>query len=352
MTMRVDDGAGERPLTVGVIGAGGNTRLQHIPKLQSIPGVEVVAVRNRSDDSTRRVAEEFGIPQSASSWMELVDDPDIDAIVIGTWPDMHARLAIAALRAGKHVLCEARLARSVAEARAMVAAAQENPGLVAQVVPAPFTLPLDATVSRLIGEGYLGPVHAIEISERGGLADATAPRTWRQTTHISGVNVMSLGIGYESVMRWVGPATRVMAIGRTVIPQRTSSDGMLEIADVPDHLDVIGEMASGAQLSIHLSHVSGFGPENAIHVYGLDGTLKIADGVLWGARRGDDALSRISIPPHEAIGWGVEEEFIGSIRGTEAVRRTTFEDGLRYMLFTEAVWRSIHENRAVALSEL
>ena len=91
-------------IRVGFVGAGNNTRRHHIPKLKAQPGVELVAVANRSVESGQRVASEFGIPRVATDWREVVQAKDIDAICIGTWPYMHAELTAAALGAGKHVL--------------------------------------------------------------------------------------------------------------------------------------------------------------------------------------------------------------------------------------------------------
>lgn len=336
-------------IRVGVVGAGGNTRLHHIPKLQAIDGVEVVAVSNRTVESGRAVAEEFGLETVHEHWAELISDERLDAVVIGTWPNLHAQVTIAALEAGKHVLCEARLARNVAEARRMIAAAERRPRLITQVVPSPFTLPIDATVSRLIGEGYLGDLLAVEITDRTGFADPAAARTWRQTTEISGVNMMTLGIWYEPLLRWVGEASWVMAAG-TIVNARRPGDHGVETVDVPDHLEVIGALTCGAQLRIGISQVIGHAPANGIWLYGSDGTLRIGDGGLFGGRRDDDQLAPIDVA--DGVGWRVEEEFIGAIRGTEPVRRTTFADGLRYMIFTEAVWRSVRERRTVSLSEL
>ena len=59
-------------IRVGVVGAGGNTKLHHIPKLQAIEGVEIVSVCNRTRESAQRVADEFGIPTVYSSWKELI----------------------------------------------------------------------------------------------------------------------------------------------------------------------------------------------------------------------------------------------------------------------------------------
>ena len=104
------------PLRIGIIGAGGNTCLRHIPGFQGIEGVEVVSVCNRSEASGKKVAEEFGIPKVVSDWKAIIEDPEVDAVMIGTWPNMHAEATIGALQAGKHVLTEARMARNLEEA--------------------------------------------------------------------------------------------------------------------------------------------------------------------------------------------------------------------------------------------
>src|SRR5688500_16502097 len=93
-------------LRVGLIGAGENTRKKHIPGLRAIDGVEIVAVCNRRPASTQKVASDFSIPRTFARWQDVVADPAIDAVVIGTWPYLHCPITLAALAAGKHVLCE------------------------------------------------------------------------------------------------------------------------------------------------------------------------------------------------------------------------------------------------------
>src|SRR3954471_3241124 len=135
-----------KPLRVGLVGAGGNTRSRHIPGLRAVEGVEIVAVCNRRPASTAAAAREFGIPRTFDDWRDLVADPDVDAVVIGTWPYLHCPVTLAALEAGKHVLTEARLAMNAAEARLMSEAASKHPHLVAQVVPSPFGLAGEAVM--------------------------------------------------------------------------------------------------------------------------------------------------------------------------------------------------------------
>src|SRR5512142_1594289 len=119
--------AGTERIRVGIVGAGGNTQGRHIPELQKIEGVEVVSVANRTGESSQRAADRFGIPRVYDRWEDLVRADDSDAIVIGTWPYMHYPITLAALEAGKHVLCEARMSSNLDEARRMLIAAQSHP---------------------------------------------------------------------------------------------------------------------------------------------------------------------------------------------------------------------------------
>jgi predicted dehydrogenase len=328
-------------IRVGIVGAGTNTKLRHIPGLQAIPDVEIVSVCNRSRESGERVAKEFGIPQVYDRWEDLVAGKETEAIVIGTWPYLHCPVTLAALAAGKHVLTEARMALDATEARRMLAAAQAHPNLVAQVVPAPFTLRVDRTVQRLLAEGFVGEVLAVEVRVSTGFLDPSAPLSWRQDRELSGLNIMMLGIWYEQVMRWVGPATRVMAAGKVFVKQRRDATGQLREVSIPEHLDVIANLPAGGQLHMLVSSVAGLaGPAEAF-VFGSEGTLRVSGEKLFGGKRGEKELREIPIPATEEGRWRVEEEFIGAIRGTERIKLTTFAAGVKYMEFTEAVARSV-----------
>ncbi|MCS6949461.1 MAG: Gfo/Idh/MocA family oxidoreductase [bacterium] len=339
-------------IRVGVVGAGANTVEKHIPNLQAIEGVEIVSVCNRTRESSERVAKQFGIPKVYDNWRALVDAPDTNAIVIGTWPYMHCPVTLAALQANKHVMTEARMAMNLREARQMLEAARARPHLVTQIVPSPFTLRVDNTIKRLIAEGYLGEVLAIEVRAGGTFIDRESPLHWRQDFDLSGFNTMTLGIWYEAVMRWVGEAKRVAAIGKTFVPMRRDASGNLRAVRVPDHLEVVAEMVCGALAHFQISAVTGLAGGPEAWLFGSEGTLRFAGDKLYGGRRGDSALSEIPIPPEEEGKWRVEEEFVNAIRGKEKIRLTTFEDGVKYMEFTEAAIRSMAEGRTIAIGDL
>jgi predicted dehydrogenase len=346
---------GAERVRIGIIGAGANTREVHIPKLREIDGVEIVAVANRSRASGAEVASRFGIPRVLDRWQDLAADPGVDAVLVGTWPNLHREAAVAALEAGKHVLCEARMAMDASEAREMLAASRAHPGQVAQLVPAPYTLELDAAVKRLLAEGWLGRLLVVDVrATTAQFVDETSPLHWRQDASKSGLNTLALGIWYESVSRWIGRAASVLASARTCVPRRTDpSTGRTADVKVPDHVDVLAETAQGASLRMQASAVTGLAPSpREAWLFGSEGTLRVDADTrrLYGARRGEAEMREIVVPPEERIGWRVEREFVGAIRGEEAVRLTTFAEGVRYMEFTEAVALAARTGRRVEIA--
>jgi len=352
----------DKPIRVGFVGAGANSKKHHIPKLKAQSGVVLAGVANRSKASGEEVAREFGIARVYADWRELVRAPDIDAVCIGTWPNTHCEITRAVLAEGKHVLCEARMAMNVAEARSMLDAARRVPALVKQLVPAPNTLEVDSTLQKLLADGYVGDVIAVEIqANQGQFVDADQPLHWRQDAALSGLNVMTMGIWYEALMRWLGPAHRVMAMTKIAVPRRKDATGAWQEARVPDHVEILATLGRGlaplprgASVHMRFSTVTALAPPSEVWIFGTEGTLRVESDArrLSGGRRGDKTLSEIPIPAERRIGWRVEEEFVNAIRGREQVSRTTFEDGVRYMEFTEAVWKSAAGGQAVEVAEL
>ncbi len=242
------------------------------------------------------------------------------------------------------------MAMNAQEAHEMLAAAQALPDLVAQLVPSPLSFGVDKTIGRLIAAGYVGTPLSLEVTGRPGtFPDPGAPLHWREDVELSGRNVMNLGIWYETVMRWIGEATSVVASGRVVVPSRMDAAGAATPIRIPDHLDVIAGMECGAQAHFQFSNVTGILAANRATLFGDEGVLRLEGGKLLGGRREDTTLHPIDIPAGEAGHWRVEEEFIGAIRGEEEVTLTDFATGTKYMEFTEAVWLSIEQGRWITL---
>jgi predicted dehydrogenase len=345
----------DQKIRVGFIGLGANSRKFHAPNLKAQPGVELVAVANRSKESGERVAKEFGIGRVDGDWRDIIQAKDIDAVCIGTWPYTHCEMTMAALDAGKHVLCEARMAMNAAEGRRMLEASRRKSNLVAQIVPAPHTLEVDPAVTAKLAEGYAGEVLSLELQgSQGGFVTPDGLLHWRHDVSLSGNNILNMGIWYEAMMRWVGPARRVMTMTKLAVPRRRDDSGAWHEVKVPEHVDILATLTSGAVAHLRFSAITGLAPAPQAWIFGSEGTLRIeADAKrLSGGRRGDKELREISIPAEKRVGWRVEEEFVNAIRGREKVTHTNFEDGVRYMEFTDAVTKSAQSGQAVDVAEL
>ncbi len=341
-----------KPIRIGIIGLGGICRQRHVPGLQRIEGVELQAVCNRSRESGEAAAREYGIPQVETDWKALVARPDLDAILVGTWPYLHHPVSLAALRAGKHVFCQARMAMNLAEASEMHAVAQSS-GLTAMLCPVPFGLSIDRTVARLLREDYLGQVRLVRVqSFASAFADDKAPINWRKDASLSGLNVHTMGMYFEVVHRWFGPTKSVSAQTHTFVPKRPDASGVLVDVHVPDEVLANTVTRGGVPVQYTFSTVVYHGVDR-IEIYGSKATLRyeVLPDKLHGARAGED-FAEMPIRPEDAYDvarWRVEEDFIRAIRDPKFEYHPNFEDGLWYMQATQAVHDSAAGGRTVEL---
>ncbi len=341
----------EEAIRVGLIGAGGNVRNRHIPGFQQVDGLEIAAVANRSLESGRTVADQFNIPQVYSGWRELLEDDSINAVCIGTWPYMHRTMTLAALEKGKHVLTEARMACTAQDARDMLDASLKHPELVCQLTPTSTTYKIDNLLKKLIAEGFVGEVLSVEMQAlQNRFADFGGDLHWRHDWKISGYNTLNIGASYESMMRWLGRGNRVMAMAKVQVPYRTDDRGETVSVSIPDHVNILYELANGAQVHMRMSATTGLSTGNQTWIYGTEGTIHVDQQQnVFAGRRGDDQLSEIPNSVEEQAHYRVEEQFTNAIRGTEQVDMVPFETGVHYMEWTEAVVRSAQTGQAVYL---
>jgi predicted dehydrogenase len=329
-----------RSIRLGIVGAGRIVRAEHVPRFRAIPGVVLSAVANRTPASTRQAALELGIERSFDDWEALVADPDVDAVLVGAWPYLHAPVSIAALEAGKHVLTEARMAATGADARAMLAASLARPDLVAMVVPASFSLWADATIRRLVAGGSIGRLRHVRVAWHSSWPDEPSDG-WRWERRFSGENVMALGIVYEAMARWLGPSSAVTAVTRMEPRPGRGSSGDGPAIDVPDHVLATLEFPDDVTATIEMSARTQPLASNTALFFGSGGTIEV-DFAGQGIRRAPIGGDWAAVDLHAAdrAGWTAEIDFVASIREGRPVTLTDFATGAHYMAVVEAVDRS------------
>ncbi|HDP80811.1 MAG TPA: Gfo/Idh/MocA family oxidoreductase [Spirochaetes bacterium] len=147
----------EKTLRVGLIGAG-TISYHHLQAYRKQAGVEAAAVCDLNPDRARRFAAEHGIPRFYGTAGELLEDPAIAAVSVCTWNRQHPEHAIAALEAGKHVLCEKPMAADLEGARLMLEASEKSDRLLMVGLVRRFEMKSEAA-RQIIGSGRLGGVY-------------------------------------------------------------------------------------------------------------------------------------------------------------------------------------------------
>jgi predicted dehydrogenase len=255
------------PVRAGVVGLGFGEKI-HVPGLRRA-GAEVVAVcaRNGADEA----AERLDVPRAYAEWHDLVADPGVELVSISSPPVTHHPIALAALAAGKPVLCEKPMAVTLAQAEEMAAAARAAG--VPTLVDFEFTaVPAFRRAKELVAAGEVGAIEAADV--RLTLAHHRRPPglPWKDDRSVGGGALLSLGVHSFDYLTWlVGPVTRARGTLEYGMGPRADSgfDGELE-------------HASGARSRIHLSVADDAPVGHVVTLRSERGTLSIENRDLGG----------------------------------------------------------------------
>lgn len=191
----------------------------------AIPHRKVVV--DVTDDAAETARARFGFDEASSDWRAVVSRPDIDVVDICTPNNVHAEIAIAAAKAGKHIICEKPLARTVEEARAMAAAVREA-GVIHMVAFNYRRTPAVSLAKKYIDEGRIGRV----LNFRGTYlqdwsADPDGPLSWRFQKRIAGSgSTGDIGTHVVDLAHYlVGPIAQVNAMTTTYNKTRPLQQG-------------------------------------------------------------------------------------------------------------------------------
>ncbi len=201
------DGTTAAPLGVGMVGyafmgAAHSQAWRTAPRFFDLPLTPVMRVLGGRDAAAvKSAAERLGWQDTATSWQELVTRDDVDLVDVCTPGHTHAEIAIAALEAGKHVLCEKPLANTIAEAEAMVAAAEaaDARGVRSMVGYTYRRVPAVQLARQLVADGRIGTVRHVRVQYlQDWLADPATPLSWRLDKQAAGSGALG-DIGSHAV---------------------------------------------------------------------------------------------------------------------------------------------------------
>jgi predicted dehydrogenase len=351
------------PIRVGVIGTGFGASL-HLSALRENADFFTTAICSRRPERARAAALDHGIPSHGADYRELVRDTDVEAVIVASPPHLHHAMAIAALEAGKHVLCEKPMARNLAEARDMQRIA-ERVGVVAMVNNQLRFLPVRVRIHELIGEGYIGEPHAASVVvHRSSLNDPNdRPWGWLMEQEKAGGMLGATGAHYLDALRWwFGDVKAVAGAVSTMVRQRRLPDASaMAKVDADDNFSVILRFANGALGTIHVSATSGHEGDEEVTLSGSEGTLQIRGGRLWGAGAGDFSLNELPLPDRLQGGLIPGGHFLvqpttlllrawaAAIRGF-APASPSFADGVKTQELIDGALRSSQQGRWIDTS--
>ena len=312
----------------------------------------------------------FGIPDATDNFDALLARTDLDAVAIATPPAAHFEMVMAALAAGKHVLCEKPFALDAAEARAMHEAATAA-GLTAMVAHEFRWTPQRAHLKQLIDEGYLGTPQTADLELFMGGRPAPQPPPPRGAGVAEGGGFLgALGSHYiDGLRHLLGEVVEVEGQTRTLRPDRTDpATGALVQTDADDTFRFSLTFAGGAVASMNASSVAGLGAGGRTFLTGTGGSLLATqpggnpqqDGVVLGGTLGERSLAELPMPeryrpfeddrdPRLVAFRLLVREFERGIR--EGVSPSpSFEDGWRCQQVLDAVRESSTSGRRITIS--
>jgi predicted dehydrogenase len=331
---------------------------------------DLVAICGRDKAAAEEAAGRLGWGSTETDWRALIERDDVDLIDISAPGDMHAPIAIAALEAGKHVLCEKPLANTLAEAEAMAsAAAAAYPRGVRAMVGFNYRrVPALALARRYVRDGRIGTLrHVRAVYLQDWLADPQSPMTWRMQAERAGSGALGdLGAHVVDITRYLTGEEIVVtsALTETFTHERPFADGSgTGTVTVDDAALFTGRLSGGALASIEVSR-NATGRKNGLRVElnGSDGSilfdLERLNELQIFARtdHGDSGFTTILVtepehpyvsawwPPGHVLGW--EHTFTHQARDLlTAIARGTqpepsFADGLEVQRVLDLVQRS------------
>ena len=263
-------------INVGIVGCGKITQVRHLPEYAANPNAKIAGLFDLNMDRARELAEKYGAKAYASC-EEMFADPAIDAVSVCSSNNTHAAITIAALRAGKHVLCEKPMAISLEECEEMVKVAREC-GKYLMIGQNQRLAAAHIKARKLIGKGAIGRVISFETAFRHGGPETWSvdpgANTWFFDKNRAAMGVLAdLGIHKTDLVQFLTGQKIVEVTAKLSVLDKKFSDGSPITVD--DNAMCIYRMDGGCMGTMQASWTN-YGPEdNSTILYGTEGVMRI-----------------------------------------------------------------------------
>lgn len=263
---------------IGIIGCGKIAQVRHIPEYLDRPEAKLAGLFDLNQDRAKELGDRLGA-KVYDSWEDLLADPSIDAVSVCVANNAHAQISIAALKAGKHVLCEKPMATTLEECEAMVAAAKES-GKFLMIGQNQRLTRAHQKARQMVRDGVLGDIISFRTTFGHGGPETWSmdpgKNTWFFDKNKAAMGAMAdLGIHKTDLIQFLTGQKVVETTAKVATLDKRGADGQL--IGVDDNAICIYRLSGGAIGTMTASWTFYGAEDNSTVLYGTKGILRIYD---------------------------------------------------------------------------